>query len=217
MLDLSLFSHPAILAGMIMAIVTCGALAGVELTLAQELQYVLGKTPLQAGIFMIPIMTALALLAQADFHHPGVWVPALLGMLGLVLSTGLTASSIAIMGSVEASKGGAAGSLEVTGYELGSGLGITFFGVFMSRVFARTLELPPQLLATQATRSIGDAHVVAQQLDADQASALIEAAKVAFSTTHSVLLTTSAVLIGVLAVIVFFMLANYAPKSATHG
>jgi len=137
-----------------------------------------------------------------------------------VLSTGLTASSIAIMGSVDASKGGAAGSLEVTGYELGSGLGITFFGVFMSRVFARTLELPPQLeqpLATQATRSIGDAHVVAQQLDADQASALIEAAKVAFSTTHSVLLTTSAVLIGVLAVIVFFMLANYAPKSTTHG
>ena len=58
MLDLSLLSHPAIVAGLIMAIVASGALAGVELTLAQELQYVLDKTPLQAGIFMIPIMAA---------------------------------------------------------------------------------------------------------------------------------------------------------------
>ncbi|WP_419736154.1 MFS transporter [Pseudomonas sp. COR18] len=246
MLDLSLFSHPAILAGMIMALVACGALAGVELTLAQELQYVLDKTPLQAGIFMIPIMAAaaiggpcaghlthlfglrlvaslslalsalvLALLANADFHHPGLWVPALLGMLGLALSIGLTASSIAIMGSVDASKGGAAGSLEATGYELGSGLGITFFGVFMSSVFGRTLELPASLaqpLATQASRSIGDSHVVARQLDAQQAGAVIEAAKAAFSTTHSVLLTTSAVLIGLLAVAVFFMLAGHAPR-----
>lgn len=60
MLDLSLFSRPAILAGMIMAVVATGALAGVELTLAQELQYVLGNTPLQASIFMIPIMAAAA-------------------------------------------------------------------------------------------------------------------------------------------------------------
>lgn len=61
MLDLSLFSRPAIVAGIIMAVVASGSLAGVELTLAQELQYVLGKTPLQAGLFMIPIMTAAAL------------------------------------------------------------------------------------------------------------------------------------------------------------
>lgn len=45
---------------MIMAVVATGALAGVELTLAQELQYVLGNTPLQAGIFIIPIMAAAA-------------------------------------------------------------------------------------------------------------------------------------------------------------
>src|SRR5690606_18822508 len=60
MLDLSLFAHPAVAAGIIMAVVASGALAGVELTLAQELQYVLDRTPLQAGIFMIPIMAAAA-------------------------------------------------------------------------------------------------------------------------------------------------------------
>ncbi|TWI44565.1 DHA2 family multidrug resistance protein-like MFS transporter [Pseudomonas duriflava] len=162
-----------ILAGVIMAVVATGALAGVELTLAQELQYVLGRTPLQASIFMIPIMAAavvggpiasylsnlcglrlvasaslglsavaLAFLALADFRQPGFGVPAMLALLGLTLSIGLTASSIAIMGSVDASKGAAAGALEATGYELGTGLGITLFGMFMSNIFSRMISLP---------------------------------------------------------------------------
>jgi MFS transporter, DHA2 family, multidrug resistance protein len=243
MLDLSLFSRPAILAGMMMALVATGALAGVELTLAQELQYVLGSTPLQAGIFMIPIMAAAAVggpvagyfsnlcglrtvassslalsagalcyLAQADFHHPGFWVPAMLALLGLTLSIGLTASSIAIMGSVEADKGGAAGSLEATAYELGTGLGITCFGVFMSDVFSRAILLPATLTEQQresAMRSIGDSYLVAQTLAEPQATALIEAAKAAFSATHSTLLMTSAGLTGCLAMLVFIMLGRH--------
>lgn len=250
MLDLSLLSHPAIVAGLIMAIVGSGALAGVELTLAQELQYVLGKTPLQAGIFMIPIMAAaavggpvagylsnrfglrrvatlslagaaamLACLARGDFHDPGILVPLALAVLGLTLSIGLTASSIAIMGSVDASKGGAAGSLEATGYELGTGLGITLFGVFMSSIFGRAVELPsglPQALAAQASRTIGDAYIVANRLPVDQGTALIEAGKAAFTRTHSVLLTTAAVVIAVLAVVVFMALAKYRSLSHAH-
>lgn len=243
MLDLSLFSRPAILAGIIMAVFATGALAGVELTLAQELQYVLGKTPLQAGIFMIPIMVAaavggpvagylsnlcglrliasaslglsavaLAFLALADFHEPGFGVPAMLALLGLTLSIGLTASSIAIMGSVEASKGGAAGSLEATAYELGAGLGITFFGVFMSNIFSRKISLPVDLakpLAERAERSIGDSYVVAHSLIEAQGTALIEAAKDAFSAAHATLLMTSSAMMGALGIIVFIMLSGY--------
>ncbi|WP_165395084.1 MFS transporter [Thiomicrorhabdus indica] len=250
MLDLSLLAHPAIVAGIIMAVVTSGALAGVELTLAQELQYVLDKTPLQAGIFLIPIMAAAAVggpvagwlsahyglrpvaslsmviaalslgwLAVQDFHSPGLIVPVLLALLGLALSIGLTASSIAIMGSVDASKGGAAGSLEATGYELGTGLGITLFGVFMSVIFGRNLTTPvglPPNLADQATVSMGDTYLVARQLSGDQAAALVTAGKAAFSTTHSVLLLTAAALIGGLAVLVFFLLAGVGKGTARH-
>ena len=246
MLDLSLFSHPAILAGMIMATVATGALAGVELTLAQELQYVLGRTPLQAGIFMIPIMAAaavggpiagylsnlcglrlvasaslvlsavaLAFLAFADFHTSGFMVPAmlaLLALLGLTLSIGLTASSIAIMGSVEPSKGAAAGALEATAYELGTGLGITFFGVFMSALFGQRISLAVDLdkdLAERAARSIGDSYVVANRLVEPQSTALIEAAKEAFSAAHELLLMTSSVMMGILGIVVFIMLSSY--------
>ena len=242
MLDLALFSHPALLAGIVLALFASGALAGVELTLAMELQYVLDKTPLQAGIFMIPIMVAaaiggpvagylsnrfglrpvaswslgisagaLALLPVVGFQASGV-VAVLLAVLGLALSIGLTASSIAIMGAVDASKGAAAGSLEATAYELGTGLGITLFGVFMASVYGRAISLPSGLGASAAERaaqSIGDSYVVAGELPAAQAEALIDAAKIAFTTTHSVLLTTCAALLGVLAVVVFVLLGRY--------
>lgn len=251
MLDLSLLSRPAILAGLMMALVASGALAGVELTLAQELQYVLGKTPLQAGLFMVPIMAAAAVggpvagwlsnrlglrlvaalslavaalallfLARQDFHDPGWHVPAALALLGLTLSIGLTASSIAIMGAVEAEKGGAAGSLEATGYELGTGLGITVFGVFMASTFARAIETPAALspdLAAAASRSIGDAHIVAAGLSDDQGAALIAAGRAAFSQTHSILLTSAAAVIMALAAAVWIALAGQRqPAGAAH-
>lgn len=242
LLDLSLFAHPAIVAGIIMAMVASGGLAGVELTLAQELQYVLGKSPLQAGIFMIPIMAAAAIggpiagklsvifglrnvaslsmavaalalfgVAISDFQNPGILLPLLMVVLGLSLSIGLTASSIAIMSAVDKSKGAAAGALEATAYELGSGLGITLFGVFMSAVYASHFHVPaglPADLAAQAAQSIGDSYLVARQLMTEQGNAVISAGKVAFSMTHSILLLTSAALIGVLCVLVFFLLAN---------
>jgi DHA2 family multidrug resistance protein-like MFS transporter len=164
-----------------------------------------------ASLSLVVSALSLGWLAVQDFHAPGLIVPVLLAVLGLALSIGLTASSIAIMGSVDASKGGAAGSLEATGYELGTGLGITLFGVFMSVIFGRNLEAPvglPASLKDQAAVSMGDTYLVAQQLSGDQAEALVAAGKAAFSTTHSVLLMTAAALIGGLAVLVFFLLAG---------
>lgn len=242
MLDLGLFAHPTIVAGILMAMVASGALAGVELTLAQELQYVLGKSPLQAGIFMIPIMAAAAvggpiagwlsntfglrrvacvalataafalyMLAQSDFAASGARVPVLLAVLGLSLSIGLTASSIAIMSAVDATQGGAAGSLEATAYELGSGLGITVFGLFLSGVFSRHFNLPAAFdaaQAAQAARSIGDAFVLAQTLDGGNAETVIHASRQAFTFAHSTLLVTASGLLGTLAISVYILLGR---------
>lgn len=89
-------------------------------------------------------------------------MPAALAVLGLSLSVGLTASSIA--------------------------------------------TLPPAL-AARAARSIGDGYIVASELGGAQGTALIEAGKAAYTQTHSVLLSTSAVLI--LSVVVYIDFASY--------
>jgi DHA2 family multidrug resistance protein-like MFS transporter len=242
MLDLSLFSKPAISVGMVMALVVSGSLTGVELTVAQELQFVVGYTPLQAGLFMMPLVigsalggpfagyatamfglrnvAALALLTaagslaglgQSDFHEPGFAVIALLATLGIALSVGLTASSIAIMGSAPAEKAGAAGSLEGTGYELGAGLGITFFGVLLSTSYAGAIVLPaglPKDIDASAMHSIGDTMVAADRLGS-AGVALAEAGRTAFSNAHAIVLMTAASLIALLAVGVFVALKNY--------
>jgi len=247
MLDLSLFSRPAICIGIIMALVVSGALMGVELTLAQELQFVMGYSPLQAGIFMIPLAVGSALggpvagyatalcglrsvavtsllaaagclagLSISDLSHPNMIVITLLTILGISLSIGLTASSIAIMDSSPAEKAGAAGSLEVTGYELGAGLGITFFGVLLSTTYSNTILLPDGLpinMQSIAASSISDTMVIADQLGS-AGTALAQAGRVAFSDAHSIVLLTSASMIAILAVVVFFMLRNYRVSAA---
>lgn len=250
MLDLSLFSKPAICIGIIMALVVSGSLMGVELTLAQELQFVMGYSPLQAGIFMIPLALGSALggpvagyatalyglravatssllvaaaclagLSISDLSQPSVQVVALLTLLGISLSIGLTASSIAIMESSPAEKAGAAGSLEVTGYELGAGLGITFFGVLLSAIYAKTILLPdglPVEMQSTAASSISDTMVIAEQLGST-GTALAEAGRAAFSDAHSIVLLTSASMIALLAVAVCLMLRNYRASTAERA
>jgi DHA2 family multidrug resistance protein-like MFS transporter len=135
----------------------------------------------------------------------------LLATLGIALSVGLTASSIAIMGSAPAEKAGAAGSLEGTGYELGAGLGITFFGVLLSTSYAGAIVLPaglPKDIDASAMHSIGDTMVAADRLGS-AGVALAEAGRTAFSNAHAIVLMTAASLIALLAVGVFVALKNY--------
>jgi len=240
MLDLSLFAIPAISAGVTMAIVVMGALAGVELMLAQELQFVLGRTPLEAGIFMLPLMLASAIggplsgmilgavglrwvascsllvcaaslvgLALTGLDNAGVSVVLMLATLGLSLSVGLTASSVAIMSSTPVEKAGAAGALEATSYDLGSGLGITAFGILLASTYERSIQLPgdiPAAMAEAATRSIGETMIAASALGGDRGQQLMAAGQAAFSTSHSMVLLSAAALMGVLSLVLVFVL-----------
>lgn len=247
MLDMSLFSKPAISAGVVMALVVMGSLAGVELMLAQELQFVLGHTALQAGMFMLPLMIASAIgaplaglmlgviglrlvaslslfvaaaslagLAHSSFAEVGIGVVLMLAALGLALGVGLTASSVAIMSSTPAEKAGSAGALEATSYDLGTGLGITGFGLLLASSYERAILLPdgiPPEIAATAGRSIGETLMAAQTLGGSYELALGAAGRHAFSTSHSMVLLSAAALIGVLGVVVFFILRHRRDQS----
>lgn len=75
MIDMRLFCHRIILSGVVMAMTAMIALVGFELLMAQELQFVHGFTPFEAGIFMLPVMVA------SGFSGPIAGV--LVGRLGL--------------------------------------------------------------------------------------------------------------------------------------
>lgn len=58
MIDMRQFTHRIILSGVVMAMTAMITLVGFELLMAQELQFVHGLTPYQAGLFMLPVMLA---------------------------------------------------------------------------------------------------------------------------------------------------------------
>lgn len=244
MLDLSLLIKPAIAVGFLMAFVASGALAGFELVLAQELQFVLGKTPLEAGLFMMPLVVAAAIggplggrlahrfglrwvaslamagaasslfgIAHSDFVRDVYLVAGLLAALGFSLGVGLLASSIAIMGSAPVEKAGAAGALESTGYELGGGLGITFFGVFVNSIYQSAYVGPS---AEGVSNSIGEAMTAAERIGGMQGEAITAAARLAFADAQGLVLMTTGLLIALLATSVFWGLRSTA-SSSTHS
>lgn len=246
MLDLSLFLKPAIAAGMLMAFVASGALAGFELVLAQELQYVLGMSPLDAGLFMLPLVVAAAVggpigghlanrfglrpvaalsmagasaalfgLALIDLMASPPLTAGLLAVLGLCLGMGLLASSIAIMGSAPPEKAGAAGALESTGYELGGGIGITFFGVMVNSLyFSAVSQTSPE--ASQAGGSIGEAMTTALRLGGEEGDTLRQIARAAFSDAHGAVLIITGGMIAMLSVAVFLALRGAKADRSVH-
>lgn len=121
MLDMSLFSRPAIRMGVVIALVVMGSLAGVELLLAQELQFVTGRSPLEAGLFMLPLMVASAV--------GGPLAGFILNAVGLrVLATGslaLATLSIAGLAYTDFTHVGWAAALLLAGLGLALGVGLT--------------------------------------------------------------------------------------------
>lgn len=246
MLDMGLFALPALRTGVLMATVVMGALAGVELTIAQELQFVLGKSPLTAALFMLPLMVSSAVggplgsmllarvglrpiatlsllisalslfgLGASDLSQGGVAINLMLIGLGLSLSVGLTASSVAIMGSTPEEKAGAAGALSASSYDLGSALGIAGFGLVLTANYANHLQLPAGLapdIASKAGLSIGETMLMAEQLGGEQAQALVLAAQQAYSSAHSTVLFSAAALVALLTGVVWRVLRHYRPN-----
>ena len=92
MVDMRLFTHRIILSGVMMAMTALITLVGFELLMAQELQFVHGKTPFEAGLFMLPVMVA------SGFSGPIAGV--LVSKLGLreVATGGMLLSALSFIG-----------------------------------------------------------------------------------------------------------------------
>lgn len=242
MIDMRLFGHRIILSGVVMAMTAMIALVGFELLMAQELQFVHGFTPFDAGMFMLPVMVASGFsgpiagvlvsklglrivaaggmglsalsfigLSMLDFSTQQWLAWGLMVLLGFSAASALLASTSAIMAAAPKEKAAAAGAIETMSYELGAGLGIALFGLLLTRSFSAAIALPQGLesrVAEQASSSIGEAVKVAQELPPALAESVIQAAKTAFISSHSVALGSAGGMLLLLAIGIWFSLAK---------
>lgn len=172
MLDLTIFSHPGFTAAVATALISMAALIGMELIFTQRLQLVLGLSPLQAGLFILPlslasfisgpltgrylprfgsqkllfwglILSGIGMGAYLFLHNAGIAVQVVcLLVLGAGLGATMTAAASTIMMSAPAKQAGMAASIEEVSFELGSAIGVTLMGSIHSAIYAFTVMVP---------------------------------------------------------------------------
>ncbi len=98
-----------------MAMTAMITLVGFELLMAQELQFVHGLSPYEAGVFMLPVMVASGFSTDFSTQQWQAW--GLMALLGFSAASALLASTSAIMAAAPAEKAAAAGAIETMAYE----------------------------------------------------------------------------------------------------
>lgn len=205
LLDFRIVREPTIAVGLLVALVAAITLIGFELVLSQRLQLVLGKTPLEAGLYILPVSLGsffVGPLAGYIIGHLGTvrvmimglsliiiglwgyyfspldsfWWPVLfLALAGIGMGTGMTSSSALVMSNISEESAGMVGSLEGFSYEFGGSVGVTIFGSIMMVVYMNVMQASPFL---GYGTSLDEAYVYVQQHP--EAMAMLDAAKQAF-------------------------------------
>ncbi|WP_207102432.1 MFS transporter [Paracoccus shandongensis] len=208
MIDLTLFRDPRFAGGVIGAVVSAAALLGVQLAITQRLQLVQGLSPLQAGLFVLPIplasfvagpvaglmlgrvgagrlLAATLAISGAGIlvYWAGVGQPAVelasFAVMGAGIGAAMTAASSAIMLNAPADRAGMAASIEEVSYELGGALGIAMLGSLMAGIYSASFAAAGGW-GPEATDSLDGALALAATLPAPQADRLLALADAAF-------------------------------------
>ena len=167
MLDVRLFRSAVLRAGVVAALASSAAMAAVLFVGSQWLQLVQGRSPLEAGIALLPmavgamiaspfapamaartspriVLTGGLLVLSAGLALLAVlpatypWVALAFAIVGLGTSA-LGLGSALIMGTATDDQAGSAAAVEEITYELGAVLGITFLGSLVGAVYRAAL------------------------------------------------------------------------------
>lgn len=156
---------------------------------------------------------AFAVLAFLGAHQDVVII-----LIFIVLGTGIgisqTISNDLMLSSVPPRKAGAASAISETSYEMGTVLGTVIIGGMLTAIYRANVAIPAGLdesLADNAHETLGGAVAVASQVGGEQANQLLSSAFAAFDSGVVVSSAFSAVLMGVMAVISYFMIRK-APR-----
>lgn len=156
---------------------------------------------------------AFAVLAFLGAHNDLVII-----LIFIVLGTGIgiaqTISNDLMLSSVPPRKAGAASAISETSYETGAVLGTVIIGGMLTAVYRANVVVPDGLdetLADHAHETLGGAVTVASQVGGEQANQLLSSAFAAFDSGVVLSSAFSAVLMGVMAVISYFMIRK-APR-----
>lgn len=178
MLDLAIFSNPGFTAAVFTALIAAATLVGMELIFTQRLQLVSGLSPLEAGLFILPLSLASfisgpiagKILPRVGSYAMLVWGLLISGLgmgaflflynahaavqficlfvLGAGLGATMTSAASTIMMSAPERQAGMAASIEEVSFELGGAIGVTLMGSIHSAIYTYTMLVPAHITST---------------------------------------------------------------------
>ncbi|PSJ59301.1 MFS transporter [Pseudaminobacter soli (ex Li et al. 2025)] len=203
LIDFALFRDSRFSAGVTAALMASVSLVGVELAVSQRLQLVIGLSPLEAAMFILPIplaafvsgpLTGIALprlgpgrvmwmslalggagLAGYTMAHEAATALQLtmLGVFGFGLGAAMTAASSAIMDNAPIDRAGMAASVEEVSYELGGAIGIAVLGSVLTAVYGASFTPPANLDVPATVRDSLDEALLASEKLPPDAAAML--------------------------------------------
>ncbi|MFY3160048.1 MFS transporter [Achromobacter xylosoxidans] len=225
LIDFAIFRNRSFSSAVASALFAAAALLGMELVFSQRLQLVLGMSPIEAALYILPLPLAAfiagplagwllpkvgsarllfaSLLASGLgmggylFSYDGALAAqmASLCVLGVGIGATMTAASSTIMQSATPERAGMAASIEEVSYELGGALGVTLMGSILSGVYAHTLEVPAGVSATVARDSLDEALALAEGLSGELGASLARLARGAFDSGYAAVIATAALML----------------------
>jgi len=201
MIDFTLFRDRSFSAGVATALIASAALMGMELVVSQRLQLVVGLSPLQAGLTILPIplgafiagpLAGLALprlgaerilsaslgLAAAGAllyllgYSVAYWIQLVsFALLGFGVGAAMTAASSAMLLHAPPDRAGMAASIEEVSYELGGAFGIAVLGSVMSAVYTSAFAAPAGVDAPALAHDSLDGALIAAESLPDSVAA----------------------------------------------
>ncbi|WP_446470256.1 MFS transporter [Xenorhabdus stockiae] len=182
-IDFTLLKSYGFATGVATAFVSTAALMGVELIVSQRLQLVAGLSPLQAGLFILPIplasfvagplaglaipklgsgriiwlslfLAGLGIFGYLIGFRSGVLVQiTTFSMIGFGVGAAMTAASTSIMFSAPEHSAGTAASIEEIAYELGGLIGVAVLGSLLVAIYTAAFTLPADIAVSESVSS----------------------------------------------------------------
>ena len=128
-------------------------------------------------------------------------------LLGLSILCAFLAATSAILSGAPIEQAASAGAIEGMSYELGTGLGVTIFGLLASYFYMKNIDFKQYLTSEQfdiAKSSIGETYQIMSEIKPENVEQVIASANSAFLMSHESVLVVSAWILFILSIIIGF-------------
>ena len=183
MINMSLFRNPAFSGAIASQLISIFSFIGATFFLAQLFQMVLGYSPMEAAIRLLPCQIAALIAGPLAARFIGLWgrrvvigtgillgavglfgaaftrgeglilISISLALIGFAVGLALTATADSILSAAPPEHAGAASAVGETAYELGTALGIAILGTLLGTWYYLNVSVPESLTAAQKAQA----------------------------------------------------------------